>query len=212
MMDTRPDVTIRLMRLEDIQQVGELDKLGFPTPWPLSVYRHEITSNSQSMMLVMERNDVYSVPSTNGTKSFWKPRLLSKPEVPATLTLIGYGGFWHVADEAHISTITIHPEWRGKNLGELLIWTMLRQALRQRANVMTLEVRETNIVAQNLYAKYGFKIVGRRKAYYRDNREDAYIMRLEPMDEQFRKLMMNYGTQLDQSINVIDQIPLTENS
>lgn len=41
---------------------------------------------------------------------------------------------------------------------------------------MTLEVRASNEIAQNLYRKYGFKAYGRRKGYYQDNGEDAIIM------------------------------------
>ena len=81
-----------------------------------------------------------------------------------------------MADEAHITTIAVREELHRKGIGELLLFTVFNRARELYANVVTLEVRVSNIGAQNLYLKYGFKQVGQRKAYYTDNREDAYIM------------------------------------
>ena len=81
-----------------------------------------------------------------------------------------------MVDEAHIATIASHPEWRGRGVGELLLLNMLRVAQQIQAINTTLEVRVSNQAAQNLYRKYNFEEVGRRKAYYQDNREDALIM------------------------------------
>jgi hypothetical protein len=61
-------------------------------------------------------------------------------------------------------------------VGELLLAVMLERAVMLRAAVATLEVRVSNLVAQNLYTKYEFDRVGHRKRYYHDNGEDAYIM------------------------------------
>ncbi|UCD10320.1 MAG: ribosomal protein S18-alanine N-acetyltransferase [Dehalococcoidales bacterium] len=90
--------------------------------------------------------------------------------------ICGYVGFWVMADEAHITTIAVREELLRRGIGELLLLTVLNRARELYANVVTLEVRVSNTGAQNLYLKYGFKQVGVRKAYYTDNREDAYIM------------------------------------
>ena len=90
-------------------------------------------------------------------------------------SIAGYAGMWMMVDEAHIATIASHPQWRGCGVGELLLVNMLYEAQRQKAINATLEVRVSNTVAQRLYQKYEFEEVGRRKAYYQDNREDAYI-------------------------------------
>jgi len=79
--------------------------------------------------------------------------------------------------EAHISTIAVHPEWRGKGLGELLLLTALEEALGLQVNLVTLEVRTSNRVAQRLYYKYGFQSTGTHRGYYRDG-EDAWLMAL----------------------------------
>ena len=110
----------------------------------------------------------------------WWQRLLRLPAAaeleikPAPV--LGYSGLWLMVDEAHIATIASHPEWRGRGVGELLLLNMLRVAQQIQAINTTLEVRVSNQAAQNLYRKYNFEEVGRRKAYYQDNREDALIM------------------------------------
>jgi ribosomal-protein-alanine N-acetyltransferase len=81
-----------------------------------------------------------------------------------------------MVDEAHISTIASHPDWRGKGVGELLLLGMIENSIEIGAHVVTLEVRVSNATAQSLYRKYGFLIAGTRKGYYSDNGEDAYIM------------------------------------
>jgi ribosomal-protein-alanine N-acetyltransferase len=78
----------------------------------------------------------------------------------------------------HISTIAVHPEWRGKRLGELLLLTAMEQALGLGAGLVTLEVRASNDVAQHLYRKYGFRFKGVHRGYYRDG-EDAWLMAVE---------------------------------
>ena len=67
-------------------------------------------------------------------------------------------------------------QWRGRGIGELMLLAMIERGIELGAGEVTLEVRVTNRVAQSLYRKYGFEVVGRRKGYYRDNNEDADLM------------------------------------
>jgi ribosomal-protein-alanine N-acetyltransferase len=83
---------------------------------------------------------------------------------------------WLAFDEAHITTIGVDPDQRGRGLGELLLICMFDEAIERGANWLTLEVRVTNAAAQALYRKYGFTTHGTRKRYYSDNNEDALIM------------------------------------
>jgi ribosomal-protein-alanine N-acetyltransferase len=83
---------------------------------------------------------------------------------------------WLAFDEAHITTIGVDPDKRGRGLGELLLLCMFDEAVARAANWLTLEVRVTNAAAQALYRKYGFTAHGTRKHYYSDNNEDALIM------------------------------------
>jgi len=95
--------------------------------------------------------------------------------------VVGYIGFWYVVDEAHISTLAVHPAYRGRGIGAQLLAAMLREAAGLGARLATLEVRVGNLAAQRLYLKFGFEEVGRRPAYYRDNAEDALLMTLAPL-------------------------------
>jgi ribosomal-protein-alanine N-acetyltransferase len=88
-----------------------------------------------------------------------------------------------MVDEAHISTIAVHPRWRGRGLGEMALVAMIDAAILRGAAEVTLEVRVSNEVAQSLYRKYAFAQVGRRKGYYQDNGEDALIMTTPRVDE-----------------------------
>lgn len=90
--------------------------------------------------------------------------------------VLGYGGMWIIIDEAHITNIAVHPNYRGKGLGDNILKAMIQQCKSQRVTAMTLEVRSSNEPAKNLYKKYGFREEGIRKAYYEDNHEDALIM------------------------------------
>jgi ribosomal-protein-alanine N-acetyltransferase len=87
-------------------------------------------------------------------------------------------------DEAHITTIAMHPEYRGRGLGVLELSSMIGIAYEINAQRVTLEVRVSNTVAQNLYRKYGFMVVGTRRRYYSDNNEDAYIMTTDDINTQ----------------------------
>ena len=107
------------------------------------------------------------------------------------MTVVGFAGMWMFVDEAHVSTIASHVNWRGYGIGELLLLTLLREAQRRNAIFATLEVRVTNVVAQNLYKKYDFVEVGRRKRYYRDNGEDALIMTVQNFQEPIYNAQLN---------------------
>lgn len=93
-----------------------------------------------------------------------------------TNKLIGYFGFWLIFEEAHITTIAVHPEYRGNNIGELLLQKMIDTGYSVEAKWFTLEVRESNFSAQSLYYKYKFKSLGLRHKYYQENNENAIIM------------------------------------
>ncbi len=210
MAETEPRlrVVLRPMRMDDIDQVLEMDRLSFPTPWPARTYQYEIADNERAKMFVIEPVDGLSASAGEKPHANWLERLFSagkngngsSPRRP----LYGYSGMWHIADEAHVSTIATHPDWRGRKLGELLLWSMVRQAVRQQAALITLEVRVSNLLAQGLYRKYGFEVMGLRKGYYRDNQEDAYMMGVEKIDQTYRERIVDYGKALNHCLDVID--------
>ena len=147
-----PSIRIERMGLEDVEQVAELDKKCFPTPWSASAYVTEIHNPSA----------YYIVAKTDGR-------------------IVGYAGIWLIMDEAHITTIGVAPEFRGKKIGERILASLLDEAIHRGARRATLEVRKHNHVAQNLYQKYGFHVVAVRKGYYTNNNEDALVMWVDNM-------------------------------
>jgi ribosomal-protein-alanine N-acetyltransferase len=165
--------TLRYMQLADIPQVVAIDHLAFDPPWSARSYSYEVSESNYSHMVVLEQ-DAAAKP-TNG----WRRIVQNLSGVrDAEKRIIGYGGLWHIMDEAHISTIATHPDYRGRGLGELLLAGMIRRALTLKADYLVLEVRVSNTTAQNLYVKYDFKTIGVKRRYYHNNGEDAYEMHL----------------------------------
>jgi ribosomal-protein-alanine N-acetyltransferase len=150
------------MKLDDVGRVHEIDVLSFSLPWPEKSFRFELTENPSTLALVGE------VHPNEG-----EPRL------------IGMAVIWIIVDEAHIATIAIHPHYRGLGYGKTMLAEVLRQSIQRGAQLATLEVRASNLVAQKMYRTFGFKTVGRRLHYYRDNNEDAIIMTIKNLGPKY---------------------------
>lgn len=90
--------------------------------------------------------------------------------------LLGYTGYWLIGDEAHITTLAVHPDCRRERIGERLLVSNVVDARENGALWLTLEVRVSNEAAQKLYFKYGFRNLGVRRRYYQDNSEDALVL------------------------------------
>lgn len=91
---------------------------------------------------------------------------------------VGYGGFWLLVDEAHITRVTVVPSRRGQGLGCRLMHHLLSTAVERGAAFARLEVRASNHAAIRLYRNLGFMQEGVRFGYYRTNEEDALVMSL----------------------------------
>jgi ribosomal-protein-alanine N-acetyltransferase len=179
------------MTMADVPRVIEIEKLSYPATWPASAYRKELQENRWAHYIVLRDKmlmhplDAASIEPERPRRPFPLSLFLSRPEAPMPTpqqsSIIGFAGLWLMVDEAHITTIAIHPDNRGKYLGELLLSSLIDIAYRIEARWVTLEVRVTNHVAQNLYRKYGFREAGVRPRYYSDNQEDALIMWTEEL-------------------------------
>lgn len=97
--------------------------------------------------------------------------------------LLAYGAFMVLADEGHILNLAVAKDYRGQGHGKTLMEAMIQAAKDRGVRAMTLEVRPSNKPALGLYDFYGFEIKGRRKNYYGDNHEDAYILWKEDLCE-----------------------------
>jgi ribosomal-protein-alanine N-acetyltransferase len=172
------------MTAQDIGSVMEIEQEAFSAPWSARAYDYELHYNEMAHYYVARRQLDGNAPVTPraATPSSWWQRLVrrernvTEPPAVARPTVVGYGGFWLMVDEAHISTIASHRDWRRRGIGELLLVAMIDQAAEIGAEIVTLEVRVSNLAAQSLYRKYGFQVTGTRKRYYSDNGEDAWIM------------------------------------
>lgn len=171
MPDLLPFV-VEPMRLADVSEVMAIERVAFTAPWSARAFRYEIADNGQSIMLVARAS----------TPGDWRQRWLARLGWRERTPVLGYGGVWLFTDEAHVSTLAVHPDWRGRGLGENLLLSLLDSGAEQGARRATLEVRVSNRAAQSLYQKYGFKVVSVRKRYYSDNGEDAYIMATPSFD------------------------------
>ncbi len=171
MIESVPPYRVEPMQWGDVPQVMAIERQSFTLPWSDYTYRHEILDNRNAHYFVARRMDGRLARSP---VTWWERLFKHEAKAP----VVGYGGFWIVVDEAHISTIASDVKWRGRGIGELMLLAMIDRSIELGAHEVTLEVRVSNSVAQNLYRKYGFEVVGRRPGYYRDNNEDADLMTL----------------------------------
>ena len=142
-------VQYRKMTVEDVPAVHAIELATFPTPWTLDSFYYEVNENKFSHYLVAENEEG---------------------------ELVGFCGVWLVVDAAQITNVAVVEAVRGQGLGEALMREAIRVAKEANMDTMSLEVRVTNTVAQNLYRKLGFQDGGIRKGYYTDNQEDALVM------------------------------------
>jgi ribosomal-protein-alanine N-acetyltransferase len=178
---------IRPMAREDLTQVNAIDREAFPTQWPPANYRQELQNRLAHYIVASDDSKTVDPPppKPSGGLSGLVHRLMpwlkqpDPPQAPAQSYLAGFSGIWMMADEAHITNIAVRREHQGKGLGGLLLIATIDLARELKASFLTLEVRASNLVAQNLYTRYGFSQTGLRRGYYLDNHEDAIIMSTE---------------------------------
>ena len=160
------------MQLTDMADALAIDVLSFPTLMKEGLLRYELVENELAHYQVLSQ--YLTAESAEGTEGE---------------RIVGFAGYWLMGDEVHISTIAVHPEQRGKHLGELLLLNMLFLVYEHPACLVTLEVRRSNIAAQQLYAKYGFAVVGERPRYYKDTGEDAILMTMTPLNGRYHQFL-----------------------
>ena len=133
----------------DVRQIHEIEKLCFAMPWSEESIRKDVEENVVARWLVLDDGEG---------------------------NVLAYAGMWFVLDEAHVCNVAVHPDYRGRGLGKMIFGALVETAKKNSMSLMELEVRRSNIVAQNLYHSFGFIDVGYRKRYYEDNKEDALLM------------------------------------
>ena len=175
----------------DLTQVTEIDREAFPTQWPPPNYRHELQNKLAHYIVVSDDTKTFEEPEVKPKNGlFWLASRIKRwlnlnrsPDNDSSPVkkqyIIGFAGIWVLADEAHITNIAVRQPYQRQGIGELLLISTIDLAKEMKASIMTLEVRASNLAAQNLYSKYGFTQAGIRRGYYLDNREDGVIMSTE---------------------------------
>jgi len=220
------------MQIEDVDEVVEIERECFNLPWPAHAYRRELRENRLSRYVVVrwvEPTDEKAAETEGAEAAAEAGRDGTSRRSTSTMRrvveqmlrpfgwsessefsgdLLGYAGMWLMLDEAHITTIGVRRIGRGHGLGEMLLQNLIEQAMEMGAERVTLEVRVSNVVAQNLYRKYGFHEEGIRRRYYSDNGEDALIMTTDRIDTpEYQRRFAQLKKELAQRIKGIERVP-----
>lgn len=141
------NIEILPFSVELVDAVLHISNLSFKTPWTRDSIEKELDNKFARYVIAVNDNVV-----------------------------LGFGGVWLILDEGHITNIAVHPEYRGIGAGDMIMDALVELCALEGIASMTLEVRKSNIAAQNLYKKHGFIEEGIRKNYYSDTSEDGIIM------------------------------------
>ena len=153
---------LRRMTLSDVPAVHRLEQAIFSMPWSEKDFVYEMTENKVARYLVIEEAG----------------------------EIIAFAGAHIILDQAHVTNIAVRQDCRGRGLGRMITRALMQYASNLGAEYLTLEVRQSNVTAQNLYKSLGFVKVNVRKRYYEDTGEDAWLMvcdQLPPAEPDFEE-------------------------
>ena len=139
---------IRIMKEEDLPVVLELEEQLFTSTWKLDDFLYELNENPFSQMFVLEENS----------------------------EIIGYMGLWIIFEQAQLTNLAVNKKYQGQGYGRKILDEGIKMCQDAGCEIMTLEVRQSNIPAKSLYSSMGFEKVTVKKDYYQDNHEDADVM------------------------------------
>lgn len=151
-----PDLQVASMQESDLPAVMEIERSSFSCPWDEASFREGLRQANHHVYFLVTRRHQNPIAFIN---------------------------FWVVEDDAHIANFAVSPDYRNRGVGKYLFAESLAYIRKLGGDRVSLEVRVSNIPAQHLYRQFGFRIVGTRKKYYMDNREDAYVFQLSNLGE-----------------------------
>jgi len=143
-------IMIRKMAENDLEKVLEIEKDSFSEPWSVNAFRTDI-KNDLGFPLVAEFED----------------------------TIVGYTNLYIVAGEVQIGNFAVASGFRQRGVGKKLMAEIVKTGKDNNCDIATLEVRDSNDAARQLYKSFGFADIGTRKNYYSDPQENAVIMTME---------------------------------
>ena len=141
-------VRIVPMTADHLDEVAELERVCFTTPWSRNMLAEELDNYLSAFLVALDDND----------------------------KVAGYAGLQAVLDEGYITNVAVRPDCRRQGIAGKLMQVFLDFAKGNHLAFLSLEVRASNYDAIALYGSRGFRSVGRRKNYYEHPREDAIIM------------------------------------
>lgn len=150
-MDTNMHVRIVPMNADHLDELVELERICFSTPWSRNMLAEELDNLLSAFLVALDEGG----------------------------RVVGYAGVQIILDEGYITNVAVRPECRRQGIAAKLLQVFLDFAKANRLAFLTLEVRASNYDAIALYGSRGFRSVGRRKNYYEHPKEDAIIMTLE---------------------------------
>ncbi len=165
-----PEVELTRMRRRHLRRVLAIESRVYPRPWSGSLFLSELAQRSTRTYLVARYQG----------------------------QVVGYAGVMFTGAEAHITNIAVDPIVHGRKVGTRLLLALVTEAVARGAETISLEVRVSNLAAQSMYEKFGFAVVGTRKGYYIETKEDAFIMVAEGANS------TEYRMRLTRIRNVID--------
>ena len=145
--NSRLDIQIRGMVLEDVSQVLKLERAIFPDPWSAAAFKEQITARGWGAI----------VAECEGR-------------------IIGYACYYIVSGESHLTNIGVDPKYRRKSVAKRLLENILRVVTDSNCEYIFLEVRPSNHGAVAFYERFHFDLLYRRPNYYREPVEDALVM------------------------------------
>lgn len=139
------------LRRRHLRRVLSIESQVYPRPWSASLFLSELAQrNTRSYLVAKHENDV-----------------------------VGYAGMMFTGPDAHVTNIAVDPHFHGRKVGTRLLLNLITEAIARGCESVSLEVRVSNSVAQSMYGKFGFSVVGVRKGYYIETREDAFVMMID---------------------------------
>ncbi|MBA2726262.1 MAG: ribosomal protein S18-alanine N-acetyltransferase [Actinobacteria bacterium] len=166
-----PNVEITRMRRRHLRKILSIEGSVYPRPWSAGLFLSEMAQRT--------------------TRSYIVARLAGE--------VVGYAGMMFLPLEAHVTNIAVDPDLQSQKIGSRLLLTIINQAVERGSDVISLEVRVSNVAAQAMYAKFGFSIAGVRKGYYIETREDAYVMEADgALSDDYRRRLQAISLELEE--------------
>jgi [ribosomal protein S18]-alanine N-acetyltransferase len=171
---------LREMTLDDVPGVRRIEVAAYEDAWPQTTFEEELRNSFATYLVAVEVTDAPPEPPGASPARSWWARVFTGPprEEPAASTerIAGYCGAWFHVDQLHIVTVAVAPERQGHGIAQRLLLECFDRAIEAELRNVTLEVRPSNVRAQEIYRRFGFQQVGIHRAYYANNGEDALVM------------------------------------